>query len=102
MGRLQIVLDDKLEKNFRNYLGKERGLKKGMISEEIERLISMELKEIPITKASSIISLNPNEKLFEVIKKISKIQDISVEEFIIKALNFICFERPELLGLELK
>ena len=38
MGRLHIILDDKIEKRFRIYLAK-KGYKKGDISKEIETLI---------------------------------------------------------------
>ena len=44
MGRLQIVLKDKIEKEFRQRLGKE-GFRKGDISKMVEKLIEDYLKK---------------------------------------------------------
>ena len=101
MGRLQIVLSEDIDKKFRHSLGKNQGLKKGMISREIERLIQQDLKEIPTIKKSGLININPNENILRVIKSGAQIENISEEDFVIKILNFICLEKPELLGLEL-
>lgn len=43
MGRIHIVLDDNIDKEFRIYLAK-KGYKKGDISKEIETLIKERLK----------------------------------------------------------
>ncbi len=43
MGKIHIVLNDKIEKKFRIKLAK-RGYKKGDFSKEIERLIEESLK----------------------------------------------------------
>jgi hypothetical protein len=44
MGRIQIVLDDETEKEFRQKLGKE-GFRKGDISKIVEKLIRNYLKK---------------------------------------------------------
>ncbi len=45
MGRLNLHIDDKLEKRFRIYLAK-KGYKKGDISKEIETMIEERLNKV--------------------------------------------------------
>ena len=47
MGRIQVVLSDVIEREFRKWLGK-RGFKKGCISKEIEKLIVKRLKGVKL------------------------------------------------------
>ena len=101
MGRLQIVLRPEVEKKFRQHLGKGEGLKKGMISQEIEKLILLELDN-PNREPKSGIILNPKPDLKVLIAANAKQGGLSEVEYIIKILEFMHFDRPDLLGLNLK
>ncbi|MGB8218450.1 MAG: hypothetical protein WCE94_14230 [Candidatus Methanoperedens sp.] len=46
MGRIQVVLTDEIEKKFREELAKEGKVKKGSISEEIEKIIEQNLSQV--------------------------------------------------------
>ena len=53
MGRIQVVLDDDIEKKFRDFLAKQ-GMKKGNISEEIETFIRRGISEEKISGGSFV------------------------------------------------
>jgi len=45
VGKMNIVLDDKLEERFRETIFKSKGMKKGNISEAIEEAIECWIRE---------------------------------------------------------
>ncbi len=45
MGKMNIVLDDKLEEKFRSVIFQEKGMKKGNISEALEEAITEWMKK---------------------------------------------------------
>jgi hypothetical protein len=63
MGRLQIVLDDEVEKRFRESLRKESKTKKGNISEEIQSLIELNFKKAKeeLLKQDSSMNLDKSD-----------------------------------------
>ncbi len=82
MGRIQVVLDDEIEKKFRDFLAKQ-GMKKGTISEEIETYIRRGISEEKIIggsfvkQDSSLIvdeeTKSQVEKFFDEIKTLEKL-----------------------------
>ena len=82
MGRIQVVLDDDIEKKFRDFLAKQ-GMKKGNISEEIETFIRRGISEEKISggsfvkqDSSLVISeetRNQVERFFEEIVSLEKL-----------------------------
>ena len=45
MGKMNIVLDDKLEERFRKAVFDNKGMKKGNISEALEEAVDLWIKE---------------------------------------------------------
>ncbi|MBI2657480.1 hypothetical protein HYX08_02175 [Candidatus Woesearchaeota archaeon] len=63
MGRIQVVLKDETETEFRNFLAREGSMKKGEISQEIERLITgaistEKIGDIGFIKQDSSLEIN--------------------------------------------
>ncbi len=82
MGRIQVVLDDEIEKKFRDFLAVQ-GMRKGNISEEIESFIRRGISEEKIGKGSfvkqdSSMKINEEtktqiERFFEEIETLEKL-----------------------------
>ena len=68
MGRIQVVLDDDVEKSFREFLAERGIVKKGAISEEIEMLIRQGMAKERIGK-EEFLKQDPSIKLDEETKK---------------------------------
>ncbi len=60
MARIQVVLDDEIERKFREVLSKRNIFRKGAISEEIEKLIS---KDISIEKIDNVEIIKQSKEM---------------------------------------